>query len=249
MEDHRPKKAALHKRKKPNQSKKQLKKPRDNEHLADTLETTILLSRLTYEQKYKDDSRIFSRIGLPILSKDTLPNKKKKKSEKILKFIALNISCLHILLILHISQVSAPNDVEYVSSKTDERLLYHLCVSLHTNDSALKWQLHKSKQMSNTNLLPPCDDIIRDHQCGFRRNRSTIDQIFCIRQIMEKKWEYKVVYTSSRCMRIGIGNIFQPGTKRTCASDATVTFEVRVIDVYSLAYPSRGQCDDLTLDR
>ncbi|KAJ4439173.1 hypothetical protein ANN_15132 [Periplaneta americana] len=30
-----------------------------------------------------------------------------------------------------------------------------------------------------------------DHQCGFRRNRSTIDQIFCIRQIMEKKWEYK----------------------------------------------------------
>ncbi|KAJ4437993.1 hypothetical protein ANN_13932 [Periplaneta americana] len=30
-----------------------------------------------------------------------------------------------------------------------------------------------------------------DHQCGFRCNRSTIDHIFCIRQIMEKKWEYK----------------------------------------------------------
>ena len=28
-----------------------------------------------------------------------------------------------------------------------------------------------------------------DHQCGFRRNRSTIDHIFCIRQILEKKWE------------------------------------------------------------
>ncbi|KAJ4451667.1 hypothetical protein ANN_03137 [Periplaneta americana] len=39
MEDHRPKKATLHKRKKPNQSKKQLKNPRHNEHLADTLET------------------------------------------------------------------------------------------------------------------------------------------------------------------------------------------------------------------
>ncbi|KAJ4436175.1 hypothetical protein ANN_18805 [Periplaneta americana] len=34
------------------------------------------------------------------------------------------------------------------------------------------------------------NEIIGDHQCGFRRNRSTIDQIFCIRQIMEKKWEY-----------------------------------------------------------
>jgi sorting nexin-29 len=33
-------------------------------------------------------------------------------------------------------------------------------------------------------------EIIGDHQCGFRRNRSTTDQIFYIRQILEKKWEY-----------------------------------------------------------
>jgi hypothetical protein len=33
------------------------------------------------------------------------------------------------------------------------------------------------------------DEIIGDHQCGFQRNRSTTDQIFCI-QILEKKWEY-----------------------------------------------------------
>jgi hypothetical protein len=39
-------------------------------------------------------------------------------------------------------------------------------------------------------LSPYIDEIIRDHQCGFRRNRSTTDQIFCIRQILEKKWEY-----------------------------------------------------------
>ena len=32
--------------------------------------------------------------------------------------------------------------------------------------------------------------VSRDHQRGFRRNRSTTDHIFCIRQILEKKWEY-----------------------------------------------------------
>jgi hypothetical protein len=30
--------------------------------------------------------------------------------------------------------------------------------------------------------------IIGDHQCGFRRNRSTADQIFYIWQVLEKKW-------------------------------------------------------------
>jgi hypothetical protein len=39
-------------------------------------------------------------------------------------------------------------------------------------------------------LIPYADEIIGDHQCGFRRNRSTIDQIFYIRQILQKKWEY-----------------------------------------------------------
>jgi hypothetical protein len=34
------------------------------------------------------------------------------------------------------------------------------------------------------------DGIIGDYQCGFQRNRSTTDQIFCISQILEKQWEY-----------------------------------------------------------
>ena len=38
--------------------------------------------------------------------------------------------------------------------------------------------------------IPYAKEIIGDHQCGFRRNRSAIDHIFCIRQILEKKWEY-----------------------------------------------------------
>jgi hypothetical protein len=31
--------------------------------------------------------------------------------------------------------------------------------------------------------------ITGDHQCGFRRNSTTTDQIFCIRQILKKKME------------------------------------------------------------
>jgi hypothetical protein len=36
-------------------------------------------------------------------------------------------------------------------------------------------------------LTPFAEEIVGDHQCGFRRNRSTTDHIFCIRQILEKK--------------------------------------------------------------
>jgi hypothetical protein len=41
-----------------------------------------------------------------------------------------------------------------------------------------------------TRLTPHVNEIIGDHQCGFRHNRSTTDQIFYFRQILEKKWGY-----------------------------------------------------------
>jgi hypothetical protein len=37
-----------------------------------------------------------------------------------------------------------------------------------------------------SSLSPYVDDIIGDHQCGFPHNRSTTDQIFCFRQILDK---------------------------------------------------------------
>jgi hypothetical protein len=33
-------------------------------------------------------------------------------------------------------------------------------------------------------------DLFISYQCGFPRNRSTTDQIFCICQILEKRWDY-----------------------------------------------------------
>jgi len=38
-------------------------------------------------------------------------------------------------------------------------------------------------------LTPYAEEIIGDHQCGFRRNKSATDNIFCIREIRKKKWE------------------------------------------------------------
>jgi hypothetical protein len=39
-------------------------------------------------------------------------------------------------------------------------------------------------------LTPYVNEIIGNHQCGFRHNSSTTNQIFYIQQILEKKWEY-----------------------------------------------------------
>jgi hypothetical protein len=39
-------------------------------------------------------------------------------------------------------------------------------------------------------LTPYTDEIIGEHQCGFRHNTSTTDQIFYIQQILGKKREY-----------------------------------------------------------
>jgi hypothetical protein len=58
-------------------------------------------------------------------------------------------------------------------------------------------------------LSPYVDEITGGHQCGFQRNRSTTDHIFCIHHIPEKKWEqcgavhklfvdFKTVYDSVR---------------------------------------------------
>jgi len=38
-------------------------------------------------------------------------------------------------------------------------------------------------------LTPYAEELLCDHQCGFRRNRSTTVQIICIRQILEIKRE------------------------------------------------------------
>ncbi|KAL4084268.1 hypothetical protein QTP88_028093 [Uroleucon formosanum] len=39
-------------------------------------------------------------------------------------------------------------------------------------------------------IKPRTEELLGDYQCGFRQNRSTTDQIFNLRQIFQKAWEY-----------------------------------------------------------
>jgi len=75
----------------------------------------------------------------------------------------------------------------------------HLCcnssVILDTNSFNVRRSLalslgFRSLFLLLSRLIQYPKEIIGDHQCGFRCNRSTTDHIFCIRQILEKKWEY-----------------------------------------------------------
>jgi hypothetical protein len=53
---------------------------------------------------------------------------------------------------------------------------------------------YSCKQLLLINLIKRkgtgVDEIIENHQCGFRRNRSATDQIFCIHEILERNLEY-----------------------------------------------------------
>jgi hypothetical protein len=41
-------------------------------------------------------------------------------------------------------------------------------------------------------LNPYTEEILGDYQCGFRRDRSTTDQIFVLKNILEKCYEYNI---------------------------------------------------------
>jgi len=54
----------------------------------------------------------------------------------------------------------------------------------------VRWDKGVTVKAGDSRLIPYAEEVIGDHQCGFQCNRSATDHIFCIRQILEKKWEY-----------------------------------------------------------
>jgi hypothetical protein len=61
-----------------------------------------------------------------------------------------------------------------------------------SNDTGISLLSSTYKISSNnvmSRLIPYSGEIIVAHQFGFRSKRSTTDHIFCIHQMLEKKWE------------------------------------------------------------
>jgi hypothetical protein len=54
---------------------------------------------------------------------------------------------------------------------------YHFCKQNFIQHNAVKFN-------------PTAEEIIGDHHHGFRNNRPTTHLILCIRQMVEKKWEF-----------------------------------------------------------
>jgi Reverse transcriptase (RNA-dependent DNA polymerase). len=72
-------------------------------------------------------------------------------------------------------------------------------------------------------MTPYVNEIIGEYQCGFRRNRSTDDHIFSIRQILEKKWEYN----KDVCQLLTDFEKAYDSTKRESLYDILIKFGVR----------------------
>jgi hypothetical protein len=54
--------------------------------------------------------------------------------------------------------------------------------------SLLSTKFKITSNMLLPRLTPCAENFIGDHKFGFRGNRPTTEPIFCIRQILEKKW-------------------------------------------------------------
>jgi hypothetical protein len=82
---------------------------------------------------------------------------------------------------------SGKSELSYLFTKTVIKLIavitetYHCC-QLHT----------KLYPIFFSRITRYAYEITWHHKCGFRRNRSTTDQNFYIRQILEKKREYNI---------------------------------------------------------
>jgi hypothetical protein len=97
---------------------------------------------------------------------------------------------------VHKKIISAVKRVEFVRD-SDDQWKKSIIVPVHKKSDKTDCSSYRGISLLSTSykilsiillsiLSPYTDEIIGDHQCGFRRNRSTTDQIFYTRQILKE---------------------------------------------------------------
>jgi hypothetical protein len=134
-------------------------------------------------------SRLEVEIAIAKLKKYKLPGRDQIPAELIQAGGKMLLSAIHKL-------INSSSNKEQLPDQWNESII----VPIHkkgektdyNNYCGISLLLTSYKILSNilSGLSPYIDEITRDHQCGFLCNRSATDQIFCIHQILEKKWEY-----------------------------------------------------------
>jgi sorting nexin-29 len=98
-------------------------------------------------------------------------------------------------------------------------------------------------------LIPYAEEVIGHHQCGLRRNRSTTDHIFCIRQILQIISEYneavhqlfidfKKVYDSVR-REVLYNILIEFGVPK----ELVRLIKICLIETYSRVWVGKNLCD------
>jgi len=80
--------------------------------------------------------------------------------------------------------------------RSGSRRLFYLCIRREIKQTVVIIEVYHFANYVKNFIQNPvvkvkaiCRGKYLDHQCGIHCNRSTTDHIFCIYQILEKKWE------------------------------------------------------------